>query len=58
MLTQIAVVSAALESVAGILLDDHVDHCVPDTLTSDDEAVAAEKTTELLEGVHRFTRTR
>ena len=57
-LTQIAAVSTALETVAGILLDDHVNHCVRHALTSGDEAVAAEKTTELLEAVHRFTRTR
>ena len=57
-LTQIAAVSTALEAVAGILLDDHVNHCVRHALSSGDEAVAAEKTTELLEAVHRFTRTR
>ena len=57
-LTQIDAVSTALETVAGILLDDHVNHCVRHALTSGDEAVAAEKTTELLEAVHRFTRTR
>jgi DNA-binding FrmR family transcriptional regulator len=57
-LTQIAAVSTALETVAGILLDDHVNHCVRRALASGDEAVAAEKTTELLESVHRFIRTR
>ena len=57
-LTQIAAASTALETVAGILLDDHVNHCVRHALSSGDEAVAAEKTTELLEAVHRFTRTR
>jgi DNA-binding FrmR family transcriptional regulator len=57
-LTQIAAVSTALEAVAGILLDDHVNHCVRHALSSGDEAAAAEKTAELLEAVHRFTRTR
>jgi DNA-binding FrmR family transcriptional regulator len=57
-LTQIAAVTTALESVAGILLDDHVNHCVRHALASGDEAVASEKTAELLEAVHRFTRTR
>jgi len=57
-LTQIAAVTTALETVAGILLDDHVNHCVRRALSSGDEAVAVEKTTELLEAVHRFTRTR
>ncbi|HLG66746.1 MAG TPA: metal-sensitive transcriptional regulator [Acidimicrobiales bacterium] len=57
-LTQIAAVSTALETVAGILLDDHVNHCVRHALSSGDEAVAAEKTAELLQAVHRFTRTR
>ncbi len=57
-LTQIAAVSTALETVAGILLDDHVHHCVRHALSSGDEAVAAEKTEELLQAVHRFIRTR
>ena len=57
-LTQIAAVSTALEAVAGLILDDHVNHCVRHALTSGDEAVAAAKTKELLEAVHRFTRTR
>jgi len=57
-LTQIAAVSTALETVAGILLDDHVNHCVRHALSSGDDAVATEKTTELLEAVHRYTRTR
>jgi len=57
-LTQIAAVSTALETVAGILLDDHVNHCVRHALSSGNDAVATEKTTELLEAVHRYTRTR
>jgi len=57
-LTQIAAVSTALEAVAGIVLDDHVNHCVRHALSSGDEAVADQKTKELLEAVHRFTRTR
>ncbi len=57
-LTQVAAVTTALEAVAEIILDDHVDHCVRHALASGDEAVAAEKTTELLEAVHRFTRSR
>jgi DNA-binding FrmR family transcriptional regulator len=57
-LTQIAAVIAALETVASILLEDHVKHCVRHALASGDEAIAAEKTAELLEAVHRFTRTR
>jgi DNA-binding FrmR family transcriptional regulator len=56
-LTQIAAVTTALEAVAALILDDHVNHCVRRALSSGDEAVAAEKTKELLEAVHRFTRT-
>jgi DNA-binding FrmR family transcriptional regulator len=56
-LTQIAAVSTALEAVAGRILDDHVNHCVRHALSSGDDAVAAAKTKELLEAVHRFTRT-
>jgi DNA-binding FrmR family transcriptional regulator len=57
-LTQIAAVSTALEAVAFKILDDHVNHCVTRALASGDEAVAAEKSKELLEAVHRFARTR
>jgi DNA-binding FrmR family transcriptional regulator len=56
-LTQISAISTALEAVAGKILDDHVNHCVRHALSSGDDAVAAEKTKELLEAVHRFTRT-
>jgi DNA-binding FrmR family transcriptional regulator len=57
-LTQIAAVSTALESVAFKILDEHVNHCVTDALASGDSGAAAEKSKELLEAVHRFTRTR
>ena len=57
-LTQIAAITTALDTVAGKILEDHVNHCVKGALTSGDEAVAAEKSRELLEAVHRFTRTR
>ncbi|HZQ65282.1 MAG TPA: metal-sensitive transcriptional regulator [Gaiellaceae bacterium] len=57
-LTQIAAVSTALESVALELLDDHVRHCVAGALTSGDKADAATKTDELIAAVRRFTRTR
>ncbi len=57
-LTQIAAVDTALESLAYRILDDHVNHCVADALASGDEAVAAAKSSELLAAVHRFARTR
>ena len=57
-LTQIAAVNTALESLAFQILDDHVRHCVAGALRSGDEADAREKTEELLEAVQRFTRTR
>jgi CsoR family transcriptional regulator, copper-sensing transcriptional repressor len=57
-LTQIAAVNTALESLAFRILDDHVNHCVAGALASGDESDAAEKTTELLEAVHRFARVR
>lgn len=57
-LTQIAAATTALETVAGKILDDHVNHCVKGALASGDEEVAAEKSRELLEAVHRFIRTR
>jgi DNA-binding FrmR family transcriptional regulator len=57
-LTQIAAVSTALESVSVKLLEDHVRHCVADALATGDAAAAAAKSEELLAAVQRFSRTR
>ena len=57
-LTKIAAISTALESVALEMLDDHVNHCVAGALASGDEDDARVKTDELLAAVRRFARTR
>ena len=57
-LTQIAAVNTALESLAFRILDDHVNHCVVDALASGDAAEAETKSRELLDAVHRFARVR
>ncbi len=57
-ITQIAAVTTALEAVGFQILDDHVKHCVTGALASGDKEIAAEKSRELLDAVHRFTRTR
>ena len=57
-LTQIAAVNTALESLAMKILDDHVNHCVAGALASGDPDVAQEKSKELLEAVQRFARSR
>jgi CsoR family transcriptional regulator, copper-sensing transcriptional repressor len=57
-LTQVAAVNTALESLAYKILDDHVRHCVANALASGDVADAMEKTEELLAAVQRFARTR
>jgi DNA-binding FrmR family transcriptional regulator len=57
-LTQISAATTALESVAFKILDEHVNHCVAGALSSGDEVVAAEKSKELLDAVHRFARSR
>ena len=57
-LTQIAAVNTALESLALKILDEHVRHCVAGAFQSGDAADAAVKTEELLEAVQRFARTR
>ena len=57
-LTQIAAVNTALESLAYKLLDDHVRHCVAGALASGDATDATQKTEELLATVQRFARTR
>ena len=57
-LTQIAAVSTALESLSVKLLEDHVRHCVADALTAGDAKAAQEKSEDLLAAVQRFSRTR
>jgi len=57
-LTQIAAVNTALESLALRLLDQHVKHCVAGAFASGDKAEMEQKTAELLETVKRFAKTR
>ena len=57
-ITQISAVNTALESVAFKILDEHVNHCVAGALATGDPEVAADKSRELLEAVHRFSRSR
>ena len=57
-LTQVSAATTALESLAFRILDEHVNHCVSGALASSDAEVAAEKSRELLQAVHRFARTR
>jgi len=57
-LTQIAAVNTALESLAFRLLDQHVNHCVAGALATGDADQAANKSRELLDAVHRFARVR
>jgi DNA-binding FrmR family transcriptional regulator len=57
-ITQISAVTTALESLAFRILDDHVNHCVARALASGDPVEAEAKSKELLEAVHRFSRSR
>jgi DNA-binding FrmR family transcriptional regulator len=57
-ITQISAITTALDAVAFKILDEHVNHCVAGALASGDEDVAAEKSRELLDAVHRFARIR
>ena len=57
-LTQIAAVNTALDSLALKILDEHVRHCVAGALQSGDAADAAVTAEELHEAVQRFARTR
>jgi len=56
-LTQVAAVTTALESLALTILDGHVRHCVTGAVTSGDPEIAAEKSRELFEAVRRFAKT-
>ena len=57
-LTQVAAVKTALDSLALQLLQGHVSHCVAGALASGDRATADEKSQELLAAVERFARVR
>jgi DNA-binding FrmR family transcriptional regulator len=57
-LTQIAAVRTALESLGFEILRDHVNHCVHHALSSGDEQIVTEKSAELLAAVQRFSKTR
>jgi len=57
-LTQVAAVRTALESLSLEVLEDHVNHCVHDALVAGDEQVATTKSRELLAAVQRFAKTR
>ena len=57
-ITQISAITTALDAVAFKILDEHVNHCVAGALASGDEEIAAEKSRELLDAVHRFARVR
>ena len=57
-LTQLAAIDTALEAVALKVLDEHVTHCVARALASGDPQEAETKTTELLDAVRRFAKTR
>lgn len=57
-LTQIGAANTALESLAFRILEEHVSHCVAGALASGDPAEATAKSSELLEAVQRFARTR
>lgn len=52
-LTQVAAVKAALESVSMLLLEDHIEHCVTDALRAGD---GSEKVRELAAAVERLVR--
>ena len=57
-LTQIAAVNTALESLAFEILNDHVNHCVSGAIASGNKREAKAKTDELLAAVRRFAQTR
>jgi DNA-binding FrmR family transcriptional regulator len=56
-LTQIAAVRTALESIGFEILTDHVNHCVSDALVTGDADEATEKSRELLAAVQRCAKT-
>ena len=57
-LTQIAAVKTALEQVGAKLLEGHVNHCIADAMSTGDADLATLKTSEMLDAVQRFVKTR
>lgn len=57
-ITQISAVTTALDALAFKILDEHVQHCVAGALAAGEPEVAAAKSRELLDAVHRFARAR
>jgi len=55
-LTQVASVVSALEKVGMLVLKDHVEHCVRESIESGDRQRADEKVAELTAAVERFLR--
>jgi CsoR family transcriptional regulator, copper-sensing transcriptional repressor len=55
-LTQVASVVSALEKVGMLVLKDHVEHCVRESIENGDREKADEKVEELTAAVERFLR--
>jgi CsoR family transcriptional regulator, copper-sensing transcriptional repressor len=55
-LTQVASVVSALEKVGALVLKDHVEHCLRESIESGDRQKADEKVEELTAAVERFLR--
>jgi DNA-binding FrmR family transcriptional regulator len=55
-LTQVASVVSALEKVGALVLRDHVEHCVRESIEAGDGEKADEKVDELTAAVERFLR--
>ncbi len=55
-LTQVASIVSALEKVGALVLKDHVEHCLRESIESGDRRKADEKVEELTAAVERFLR--
>lgn len=57
-ITQIAAAKTALESLASVILDDHIRHCVTAAISAGNSAEIDTKVQELLDAVNRFSKTK
>lgn len=55
-LTQVAAVTKALQTVAVKLVDDHLHHCVADAASSDDPALITERLAEVSQAIERLVK--
>ena len=53
-LTQTAAITAAIRTIEGIIMKNHLNTCVADAMRSDDDGNKREKVDEIMEAISKF----